>query len=66
MALLITMEPGDRVLMTGGIVIEVRRRGKFPQLSIDAPRDVQIAHEFADPQKQAVHEMRYQQRRNRA
>lgn len=55
MALHLTLEKGDRVFIDGGIVIDVRRTGKFVQLSVEAPPDITIGSVFKDPKKQSEH-----------
>jgi preprotein translocase subunit YajC len=53
MALHLTLEKGDRVLLSGGIVVDVRRTGKFVQLSFEAPEGIKIERVFLDPKKQS-------------
>ena len=56
MALHITLEKGDRIILTGGIVIDVRRTGRQTQLSVEAPQEVKIQTIFKDIKRQAEHE----------
>jgi len=54
-ALHLTLEKGDRLVIDGGIVIDVRRTGKFVQLSVEAPPEITIGSIFKDPAKQSRH-----------
>ena len=53
MALHVTLEKGDRVMISGGIILEMRRTGKHCQISIEAPAEVNIETIYKDIKKQA-------------
>jgi len=52
MALHLTLDKGDKVLIGTNIVIDVRRVGRTPQLSIEAPADIKIMPVYKDSKKQ--------------
>ena len=56
MALHLTLEKGDRVMLSGGIVVDVRRVGKIVQLSFEAPEHIAITPIFKDAKKLSRHE----------
>lgn len=58
MALHITMDVKDRVVLSCGVVIELRRAGRQTQISIEAPEDIKIDTIFHDPKKQVEMMMR--------
>ena len=51
MALHLTLEKGDKVILSNGVIIDMRRVGKTPQISIEAPREVKIHPVFKDSKK---------------
>ena len=55
MALHLTLEKGDRVILSCDVVIDIRRTGSQTQLSIEAPKDVKIQPIFRDSKKQLNH-----------
>ena len=52
MALHLTLAKGDKVILSSGIVIDMRRVGATPQISIEAPEDVKIMTVFKDSKRQ--------------
>jgi hypothetical protein len=52
MALHLTLEKGDKVLLSCDVIIDVRRTGTQTQLSIEAPEDVKIQAVYKDSKKQ--------------
>jgi sRNA-binding carbon storage regulator CsrA len=55
MALHLTLEKGDKVILSDGVVLDVRRTGAQTQISIEAPAEIKIMPVFKDSKKQ----MRY-------
>jgi preprotein translocase subunit YajC len=52
MALHLTLEKGDRVTLSCGVIIEIRRTGTQTQISIEAKPDIKITPTFKDMKKQ--------------
>ena len=52
MALHLTLEKGDRVMLSCGVVIDIARTGSQTQISIEAPEDIKIQAVFKDMKKQ--------------
>jgi sRNA-binding carbon storage regulator CsrA len=53
MPLHITVSKGDRIILSDGVIIDVRRIGSQPQLSIEAPPEIEIQTIYKDIKKQA-------------
>ena len=51
MALHLTLERGDKVLLSCGVIIDIRRTGTQTQISIEAPPEVKIQTVFKDSKK---------------